>query len=144
MTMLYFAYGMNTNLIEMQIRCPDSKCLGRAQLLDHVFRFATHADVVHCINSEVDGVLWQISHQDLASLDCLEAYPVYYNRSQLAVAWQGQTVQAEVYHMQPGIDNQLPSSRYLSLIEDGYRANGVPLDQLHNAVAVFTTKFDTL
>lgn len=138
---LYFAYGMNTNLIEMQIRCPQSECLGRAQLIDHVFRFATHADVVPCENSYVEGVLWQISHEDLEALDCLEGYPVYYNRSQLSVAWQDQTVMAEVYHMQPGIENHMPSSRYLTLVEDGYRANGVPVEQLHNAVAVSMTKF---
>ena len=135
--MYYFAYGMNTNLVEMQIRCSNSQCLGRAQLIDHVFRFATHADVVPCAGSDVEGVLWQISDQDLESLDMLEGYPTYNNRSQQSVCWQGQTITAEVYHMQPGIEDRLPSQRYLSLIEDGYRANQVPLDQLHNAVSVF-------
>lgn len=137
--MYYFAYGMNTNPIEMQIRCPESQCLGRSQLMDHVLRFATHADVIACAGSDVEGVLWEISAADLQSLDILEGYPIYYNRSLLSVCWQGQKIQAEVYHMQPGIENQLPSQRYLQMVEDGYRANQVPLDQLHNAVAIIST-----
>ena len=41
--MLYFAYGMNTNLGEMARRCPGAVSLGHARLIDHVFRFAFHA-----------------------------------------------------------------------------------------------------
>lgn len=84
--MLYFAYGMNTNTDEMAYRCPGAASLGHARLIDHVFRFAYHADVVPCMGSYVDGVLWNISDQDLASLDQLEGYPAYYGREQVRVS----------------------------------------------------------
>ena len=58
--MLYFAYGMNTNRSEMAQRCPGALSLGHARLVDRIFRFATHADVVKCRGSYVDGVLWTI------------------------------------------------------------------------------------
>ena len=51
--MLYFSYGMNTNQAEMALRCPGATSLGHARLIDHMFRFATHADVVN-----VAGLLW--------------------------------------------------------------------------------------
>ena len=51
--MLYFSYGMNTNQAEMALRCPGAQSLGHARLIDHVFRFATHADVVKCRGSFV-------------------------------------------------------------------------------------------
>ena len=56
----YFAYGMNTNLDEMSYRCPTARPLGYATLLNHRFRFATHADVVPALESVVHGVLWEI------------------------------------------------------------------------------------
>lgn len=139
MTMLYFAYGMNTNPEEMAIRCADSQCLGIAVLLNHCLRFAVHADVLSCQGSDVHGVLWSVTQQDLETLDALEGYPVYYNRSALAVAWQDKVVQAQVYHMQPGIPDQSPSSRYFNLVKSGYIANGVPLDQLYNSVLEFNS-----
>lgn len=132
--MLYFAYGMNTNPEEMAIRCADSQCLGSAVLLAHCFRFAVHADVLPCEGSDVQGVLWSVTQRDLEALDALEGYPVYYNRSELAIAWQNKVVYAQVYRMQPGIPEQAPSSRYFNLIKSGYIANGVPMEQLYNSL----------
>ena len=84
--MLYFAYGMNTNRSEMAQRCPGALSLGHARLVDRIFRFATHADVVKCRGSYVDGVLWTIDDFHLNALDRLEGYPYYYNRRSLRVA----------------------------------------------------------
>ena len=131
---LMFAYGMNTNHIEMSFRCPDAFALGHARLIDHAFRFATHADVVPCSGSYVDGVLWSITDRDLDSLDILEGYPTYYGRSQVRVSIESRIVQAVCYSMQPGRSDSPPSNSYMNMVLEGYAQHHVPTEQLWNSV----------
>ena len=131
---LMFAYGMNTNHIEMSFRCPDAFALGHARLIDHAFRFAVHADVVPCAGSYVDGVLWRITDRDLDSLDILEGYPTYYGRSQVRVSIESRIVQAVCYSMQPGRSDSPPSNSYMNMVLEGYAQHHVPTEQLWNWV----------
>jgi len=131
---LMFAYGMNTNQDEMAYRCPGAHSLGHARLIDHAFRFATHADVVPCRGSYVDGVLWTITDQDLVSLDILEGYPTYYGRSQVRVSQGSRIVQAICYSMQPGRADSPPSNSYMNMVLEGYNQHYVPTEQLWNWV----------
>ena len=135
--MLYFSYGMNTNQAEMAFRCPGATSLGHARLIDHVFRFATHADVVKCRGAFVDGVLWEINNSHLKALDALEGFPCYYNRRALRVAFEGRTVLAETYYMQPGHLDEPPSRGYFTTVLEGYHQHNVPQDQLYNSREVF-------
>ena len=132
--MLYFAYGMNTNRSEMAQRCPGALSLGHARLIDRIFRFATHADVVKCRGSYVDGVLWTIDDFHLNALDRLEGYPYYYNRRSLRVAHDNRIVMAETYYMQPGNLDALPSQSYFDMVVEGYNQHNIPLDQVYNSV----------
>ena len=135
--MLYFSYGMNTNQAEMALRCPGATSFGHARLIDHVFRFATHADVVKCRGSFVDGVLWEINNSHLKALDSLEGFPYYYNRRALRVAFEGRTVLAETYYMQPGHLDSEPSRGYFTTVLEGYHQHNIPLDQLYNSMEIF-------
>jgi gamma-glutamylcyclotransferase (GGCT)/AIG2-like uncharacterized protein YtfP len=137
-TMLMFAYGMNTNQQEMSARCPSAVSLGHARLIDYQFRFATHADVIKCNNSYVDGVLWEISSDNLQALDVLEGYPYYYTRKPRRVAYQNRVVMAETYYMLPGNLQALPTSSYFNLVEQGYQQHGIATDQIYNAQADLT------
>ena len=132
--MLYFAYGMNTNVQEMAQRCPDAVSLGRATLVDHKFRFAGPADVQVNRSSHVDGVLWVITENCLAELDVLEGYPTYYDRKWASVDFDGEKCRALVYFMQPGHENYPPSSGYFATVLDGYQAHNVPTQQLWESV----------
>jgi gamma-glutamylcyclotransferase (GGCT)/AIG2-like uncharacterized protein YtfP len=134
--MLYFAYGMNTNPEEMAHRCPGAKSLGHARLINHSFRFAQHADVEPYDDSYVDGVLWNITDENLKALDQLEGYPYYYDRVVGSVIQGTRTFHALVYRMQPGRRDYGPSRDYYRLIQEGYRAHGVPTDQLENNLAL--------
>jgi gamma-glutamylcyclotransferase (GGCT)/AIG2-like uncharacterized protein YtfP len=131
---LYFAYGMNTNHIEMSFRCPDAFALGHARLIDHAFRFATHADVVPCKGSYVEGVLWRITDRDLVSLDILEGYPTYYGWSQVRVSIGSRITLAICYSMQPGRADSPPSDSYMNMVLEGYAQHFVPTEQLWNSV----------
>ena len=138
--MLYFAYGMNTNLTEMSHRCPGAVSLGHARLVNHSFRFAQHADVEPCDGSYVDGVLWEITDEHLKALDQLEGYPHYYNRLVATVVHGARTFHVLVYRMQPGHLDSEPTRGYYNLICEGYREHGVPTEQLENSLN-FSTIF---
>lgn len=129
--MFYFAYGMNTNRLEMSVRCPAALSLGPATLLNHRFRFATHADVVKDTRYDTQGVLWEITDNCLASLDTLEGYPYYYDRSEQLVLWEGHKFPALVYHMQPGNPDAGPNLNYLNCVLEGYREHGVDVHQIY-------------
>ena len=131
---LMFAYGMNTNRDEMAYRCPDAHSLGHARLIDHAFRFATHADVVPCAGSYVDGVLWRITDQDLDRLDQLEGYPTYYGRDRVRVSQGSRIFLAVCYSMQPGRADSPPSNSYINMVLEGYAQHQVPTEQLWNSV----------
>lgn len=132
--MLYFAYGMNTNPEQMALRCPGATSHGHARLVDHCFRFATHADVEVCKGSYVDGVLWEIDEDHLKALDELEGYPYYYDRTVAAVVHGARTFHALVYRMQPGQEDREPSLSYYNMVREGYLAHNVPVDQIENSI----------
>ena len=137
--MLYFAYGMNTNTQGMATRCPGAVAFGRARLLGHRFRFAGPADVQVDRRDFVDGVLWDITEECLASLDLLEGYPYYYDRKWARVEYDQGEYSALVYYMQPGHKNNPPSSGYFDMVSEGYSEFGVPTQQLWEHVTHSTT-----
>jgi gamma-glutamylcyclotransferase (GGCT)/AIG2-like uncharacterized protein YtfP len=76
----YFAYGSNMNWEQMQRRCPSSQfvCVGR--LPDYRFAIARHSQLRKCgtanifpeKGSEVWGIVYQLTDQDLILLDSFE------------------------------------------------------------------------
>ncbi len=137
--MLYFAYGMNTNTQGMATRCPGAVALGRARLLGHRFRFSGPADVQVDRRDFVDGVLWDITEDCLASLDMLEGYPYYYDRKWARVEYDQGEHSALVYYMQPGHKTSPPNSSYFNMVIEGYEEFGVPTQQLWKNVTQSTT-----
>lgn len=132
---LMFAYGMNTNIGGMKIRCPRSKSIGAAVLSNFRFRFAYHADIVPCDGSIVHGVLWEITEQCLGNLDALEGYPHYYDRILVPVTCNGVTYESWVYCMQPGTSDRSPSNGYFNMVKEGYVQHSVPLNQIDLALS---------
>ena len=132
--MKYFAYGMNTNSAEMSYRCPRARSLGAAILLDHEFRFSTHADIIEYPGFETHGVLWDITTDCEAALDILEGFPHYYQKKIVTVQYQGQEIQAMTYYMTGDRSDALPSSGYLAMIMDGYHEHDVPTEQIHLSI----------
>lgn len=132
--MKYFAYGMNTNLDQMKSRCPTAICLGAAQLDNYEFKFRTHADVEKSPGSTCHGVLWELTDADLKALDALEGYPYYYTRFKVTVRVGKQKVKALVYQMNDQSYVQEPGQGYLQMVIKGYNQNGVPTDQIDEAI----------
>ena len=57
----YFAYGANTNLDKMALRCPDARLVSRAWIDGYAFRFRRWADIELSSDDYVIGMLWHLS-----------------------------------------------------------------------------------
>lgn len=131
-----FAYGMNTNLTSMMLRCRNAKCLGKAWLPDYRLDFRYHLDITESKFDKVEGVLWELDADDLEVIDQVEGYPVYYNRVLLQPYREiySNTYPAWTYAMQIKGPQQLPDDRYFNLVAEGYEQNSVNTNQLYEAL----------
>lgn len=140
---LYFAYGSNMNLDQMDFRCPDARIAGNVRLEDHRIAFCSQnpesgvATILPEKGSHVDGVLWKITGACEQSLDRYEGYPYLYGKQTISVrAEDGTTYQCMVYVMNAPYKDYpaRPSDFYLYGIIEGCRQNGLPTDPVMDAV----------
>jgi gamma-glutamylcyclotransferase len=128
--MKYFAYGMNTNLIQMGLRCPGAVCLGPAWINDYRLVFRYYADVEPAVDNYCDGVLWEITEDNLRALDALEGYPYHYTRFSVLAHTDRRSDTALVYQMVDQSFEQAPINQYFGMLLEGYDQNSVPAEQL--------------
>ena len=128
--MKYFAYGMNTNLTQMAARCPGAVCLGPAWINDYALVFRHYADIEPEVDSYCDGVLWEITDDNLVALDALEGYPYHYTRFSVVVNTDRGSDIALVYQMVDQSFEQPPSNHYFNTVYEGYEQNNVDTHQL--------------
>jgi len=135
----YFAYGMNTNIGEMDYRCPDAIFIGSGRIKNHKLAFRTHADIEQSNNDEILGVVWQITNDCERNLDMLEGYPFYYDKVEFIVAldnpYKNMThVMAMAYQMVNQQGYFPPGERYKQCLIDGYTSHNVDVDQIYKAL----------
>jgi gamma-glutamylcyclotransferase (GGCT)/AIG2-like uncharacterized protein YtfP len=134
--MLYFAYGSNLDKDQMARRCQSAAFLNVASLKGYRLAFTRHSNSWDCAvasvledeNSEVWGVIYEISEEDCKKLDEFEDYQPdrietknSYNREIIEVFEKGDpnkprkaAIYIAVKQKHPGS----PSSGYLRLIRD--------------------------
>ena len=83
MTKLYFAYGANTDMDSMGMRCPKAKPVGRGTLWDYMLVFRRVADIIRNNDHVVQGGLWEITPECEASLDRFEGFPNFYTKREV-------------------------------------------------------------
>ncbi len=105
----------------MVMRCPESKKLGMARLAGYRWIITTrgYANVVESEHDEVEGVLFEISDADEASLDKFEGVASgCYDKSKLVVMMVNKKVEALVY-LDPVIEEGAPREEYIHRINSG-------------------------
>lgn len=121
-TELYFAYGSNMWLKQMNTRCPDNKNLGLAVLPKHRWFISKrgYANVRRSKKSYVQGVLYAVSKRDIRALDVFEGVASgCYTREVLKVTQSdGQVVDAYVY-IDPTVAEGIPPFEYVQRIAWG-------------------------
>lgn len=131
-----FAYGMNTNLTSMLLRCRNARPLGKAVLPDYRLEFRYHLDIEESKFDTVEGVLWELNPDDLAIIDQVEGYPEYYTRGLLSpyMNYYGNIYPAWTYFMCNKSQLQEPTQSYWELVNEGYKQNNIRYNQLEEAL----------
>ena len=127
----YFAYGSNLDLRQMKMRCPLSKLVSKGSLSGHSLTFNKYsggwdggvADVIRDEDSEVWGLVFEISESDLERLDRYEGY--YKDKPSLYERWKavidtpdGQVSDVWVYTVVKKQEFVKPTLEYLQIIKD--------------------------
>lgn len=125
---------MNTNPIQMSLRCPQARSLGHAVLPYYQFEFKGYATVSPNMHDEVEGVLWEITDDCEQALDRLEGYPTFYSKIIVWVKHNNELKPCMMYLMHPDEDYEYPSNSYVDSVVDGYEAHGVDTHQIDLAL----------
>jgi gamma-glutamylcyclotransferase (GGCT)/AIG2-like uncharacterized protein YtfP len=137
---LYFAYGSNLDSEQMFCRCPSAQLVGPGQLDGYRLAFAGRsaawgggvATVMRDRDRCVDGLVWEISAEDLAELDRYEGHPFSYARKRLLVWLDGRRRQVQVY-IKPAPQMTRPSGEYFQVLSDAYSRHGFDAKALRRA-----------
>ena len=123
----YFVYGSNMDQNQMSERCPDSALVCKVVLKNYRIAFTIYspkrncgcADIVKDIGSEVWGLLYKISENDLKRLDEAENHPDKYCRFTTSVKDEfGNKYSTETYEVASKEGDFLkPSDHYLGLMK---------------------------
>ena len=139
MTVKYFAYGSNLDLLQMKRRCPLSKLISKGSLSGHRLTFTKYssgwgggvADVIQDEGSEVWGLVFEISDSDLERLDRYEGY--HKDETSLYERWKavintphGQVCDVWVYTVVEKQKFVQPTLEYLQIIKDAAVRWGFP------------------
>ena len=131
MTVKYFAYGSNLDLLQMKRRCPLSKLISKGSLSGHRLTFNKYssgwsggvADVIQDEGSEVWGLVFEISDSDLERLDRYEG--CHKDQTSLYERWKavidtpdGQVCDVWVYTVVEKQKFVQPTLEYLQIIKD--------------------------
>lgn len=133
-SMLYFAFGSNLNIAQMNRRCPGSRVFGAATVKNWRLEFRGVADVVRKRGAKVRGGLWTVTADDVRKLDAYEGFPRLYTRREVvAIDATGTKRRAFLYVMRGGVISA-PNPGYLGTILTGFRDFGLPIGPLAAAV----------
>ena len=131
----YFSYGM---LCDPEYMASDATFVGIGVLQHFAFEINAFANVISAPRARVLGCLWSTTRKFIAELDKIEGYPHMYDRKTVPINCNNKRYEAEVYTMTPGIRDAYqvyaPTKTYIKSIVRGYRAAGIPLTQLRDAL----------
>lgn len=138
---LYFAYGSNINLGQMEQRCPAARPVCPVILDGYELRFRGNgggygvATIAPKKGGHVAGLLWELTPACERALDYYEGYPHLYGKEPVTVRDRGgQPFTVMAYVMRERYwEPAMPSSSYYSGILEGYRENGLPVAWLKQA-----------
>jgi hypothetical protein len=139
MSDLYFAYGSNMNLEQIQARCSRPKAVSPACLADYKLAFYGYTEawdgayetVEPMPGCEVWGALFSLSKMDWERLDLwqdarMDGGGMYFHFPVTVTDLQGNAHRVRLYKKDVQGDSQLPSREYLEFILSGARQNGLP------------------
>ena len=140
----YIAYGSNLNLQQMRWRCPGARIIGTSELKGYRLMFkgskaGSYLTVEPEQGCHVPVAVWEVTTTDEKALDRYEGFPDFYYKKELTLPVKGirtrkiRRRKVFVYIMHEDRPYGIPSSNYLSVCAQGYRAFGFPVEILLEA-----------
>jgi len=132
----YFAYGMNTNKEEMEMRCPGAIYIDTYKLkgLRFVFRTVADIDLTNKKEDSVTGVVWSITPDCEENLDYLEGYPNLYKK--IYFSYLNEKIMMYIMTRKSKQRKALnsPNDDYKRCLLKGYKTHGLPATQILSAL----------
>jgi len=125
---MYFAYGSNMCIRQMNDRCPNNSKIGIGQLSGYRWIISTrgYANVVKSSNDDVWGVIYEISIQDEAKLDGYEGVSTKcYLKENLDILIDRRIKNCLTY-VDPITEVGIPSYTYSNTINEGILDSKLP------------------
>jgi len=137
--MKYFSYALTANELTMMDICPEAVRFGPSKLYSHELRFAETADIIRCINSTVEGVLWEIPDEYIDMVTIIERHE---SKNQVLVSYGKETIRAWTSKREVYIPPGVPTWEYWKQIKDAYIQQGLPVLQIVNAIDQLEKYYD--
>jgi gamma-glutamylcyclotransferase (GGCT)/AIG2-like uncharacterized protein YtfP len=138
-TLLYFAYGSNLDVEQMEKRCPGVVMVGTAVLPRHRLAFTGYsrgwngalATVVPANDGAVEGLLYQIPVRSMPPLDLYEGHPRLYRRVRRKVLDATSVPRFAYVYIMPLVGPELPpGTPYLLVLRRAYERFGFNVNAL--------------
>ncbi len=129
----YFAYGSNLHHFQMKKRCPNCRFVKKIILHNYSLTFRSRygaADIEKKIGSKVYGALYLISKTAEKRLDIYEEYPTLYKK----MFFKYNNKKVMTYIMSKKTKLVLPTTKYLSIIKQGYKDRKLNMKSLNAAL----------
>ena len=119
----YFAYGSNMNPERLRKRIGYLPPSRKALLQEYALLFNKNsyknptegfANIVQQPNSQVEGILYEVTDKDIAKLDQFEGVPTHYNHQPIKVECEGKITNALTYIAATIKEGLKPSPDYLN------------------------------
>lgn len=131
----YLAYGSNTNVRQMKMRCQGAKIVGTSEISNWRLVFkgsgrSNYLTIEQARGYHVPVVVWSITAEDERNLDCYEGFPSFYYKKEFEIELTEastktvKAVTAFVYIMHEENDLGRPTDSYLKCCQDGYEYFG--------------------
>jgi len=125
---MYFAYGSNLCIRQMDNRCPSNSKIGIGQLSGYKWIISArgYANVVKSSNDDVWGVIYEISMLDEEKLDVYEGVSTKcYLKDNLEILIDDRIENCLTY-VDPVTDIGIPTSTYANVINEGLLDSKLP------------------
>ena len=125
---LYFAYGSNLCVRQMNNRCPNNSKIGIGKLPGYRWIISTrgYANVVKSLNDDVCGVIYEISMLDEEKLDVYEGVSTKcYLKDNLEILIDDRIENCLTY-VDPVTEEGIPTSTYANTINEGLLDSNLP------------------
>ena len=125
---MYFAYGSNLCIRQMNNRCPNNSKIGMGKLKGHrwIITKRGYANVIKSSNEDVWGIIYQISMSDEDKLDVYEGVSKKcYVKENLDILIDGK-IQNCLTYVDPTTEEGVPTSTYANTIDEGLCDSKLP------------------